>query len=149
MLIAPPGFCIDRHSLGQSFALMARCDTLGSRGVPDAPLAVITAATIAVQDRGGVDTGMERVLTRQNGDNVTLLQVQGGPPSEQMRDVYWRGVGQVGNQTVGLAIYEAENGAELGELAPQLLIQTMKRTQNQSTAVGVAQLDNSATLAGN
>lgn len=34
-LVAPEGFCIDKRSLKSSFALLARCDTLGT---PMAPL---------------------------------------------------------------------------------------------------------------
>ncbi|MFL4469571.1 hypothetical protein ACERZ8_06705 [Tateyamaria armeniaca] len=62
-----------------------------------------------------------------------------------MRDVFWRAIGQVGNQVVGLAVYEAAESAELGERAPELLTQTMRRTRAQTAALAASAQDNSAT----
>lgn len=152
LLVAPSGFCIDRRSLGDSFALMARCDTLGSRNTFKAPLAVITATTIAVEGDDAIvvtDTKQEKVLAREERGDITLLRVHGRPPTDQMRDVYWRGAGLIGNHIVGLAVYEAEGGDELEKIAPKLLEQTLKRSHTRRVTTDLVKLDNSATSTGN
>ncbi|WP_415404867.1 hypothetical protein [Tateyamaria sp. SN3-11] len=148
MLVPPTGYCVDKRSLRQSFALMARCDTLGGDASGGAPLALITATTAPAV--GGVraddlGNGQETVLSRSDTDTLSLIQVRGTPPNARLRDVYWRAAGRVGDQVVGLAIYEAAQGANLGTLAPDMLKQTMQRTQDQSAAIQPAQQDNSAT----
>lgn len=137
MLSAPNGFCVDRFSLGASFAVMARCDTLGASGAADAPLAVITATTVAAaQDNPfAADTfgfGEERVLNRQERGAIALVQVKGTPPDPNLDDTYWRSAGQVGDQILGLAIYSPRGADDLGVKAPALLAQTMRRTLAQS-----------------
>lgn len=144
-LVPPVGYCIDKRSLRTSFALMARCDTLGGTATFGAPLALITAATVAQNGSGSVAGPQdETILTRRQSETLTLLQVKGKPPSAEMRDVFWRGIGQVGDQVIGLAIYEAVGADSLGESAPDLLAQTMRRTRAQTAALAQAQ-DNSAT----
>ena len=150
MRVAPAGFCIDARSLRARFALMARCDTLGARGAGDAPLALITATTVPTNGNGPIlpdDLGSsaETVLERADRDGLTLVQVRGTPPSPELRETYWRAAGRVGDQIIGLALYEAQDGAPLGPLAPRLLEQTMQRTQDQTVAIIVARADNSAT----
>jgi hypothetical protein len=149
-LVPPTGYCVDARSLRQSFALMARCDTLGAKPVYGAPLAVITATAtartgdsiITVDDLGNSD---EKVIERTELDDITLIQVQGTPPSPAMRNVFWRAVGQIGDLAVGLAIYEAADGAQLGRQAPRLLVQTMRRTIAKSATLAAQRRDNSAT----
>ncbi|WP_299684055.1 hypothetical protein [uncultured Tateyamaria sp.] len=149
-LVAPNGFCIDKRSLRARFALMARCDTLGVRADGDVPLALITATTvpgdtarpITPEDLG---TRAETVLDRADRDGLTMVQVRGTPPSPELREIYWRAAGRVGNQIVGLAIYEAQDSAPLGARAPRLLEQTMQLSQAQTVASVVAAADNSAT----
>ncbi len=145
-LVPPFGYCIDKRSLRPSFALMARCDTLGGTATFGAPLALITAATVAQNGSASVAGPQdETILARRQTETLTLLQVRGTPPSAEMRDVFWRALGQVGNQLVGLAIYEAAAGPALGESAPDLLAQTMRRTRAQTAAVAAKAQDNSAT----
>ncbi|WP_299650556.1 hypothetical protein [uncultured Tateyamaria sp.] len=149
-LVPPPGFCVDKRSLRKSFAIMARCDTLGGNLNTDAPLAVITATTLAVTGPAQVSTSdvagaSETVLQQDDDGPLALVQVKGAPPSPDMRDTYWRGAARVGNHVVGLAIYEATSGQDLGATAPNLLIQTYERTQEQSVVALVALQDNSAT----
>ena len=153
-LVPPSGFCVDKRSLRQSFALMARCDTLGGPAARGAPLALITATTTA--NTGAIrvsanDLGSsgETILAQSERSSVTLVQVQGTPPDPGMRKVYWRAAGQVGTHVVALAIYEAQGGATLGELAPDLLAQTMQRTQARSSTAVAGQQDNSATSPSN
>ena len=147
-LVPPTGFCIDKRSLRASFALIARCDTLGGTGASGAPLAVITATTVMATGAPGPDdlgNGQETVLSRTDTDALSLIQVRGTPPSPDMADVFWRGAGQIGEQVLGLAIYEGAQGGQLGRLAPELLVQTMERTLDQSAIKQAARQDNSAT----
>ncbi|MEL6465845.1 MAG: hypothetical protein AAFQ58_12835 [Pseudomonadota bacterium] len=149
-LVPPPGFCIDKRSLKDSFAIMARCDTLGGRPSADAPLAVITATTVAVSgsvsiDSTALETADETILQQATQGQLALIQVKGAPPSPEMRDTYWRGAAPVGNHLVGLAIYEAAAGQELGRDAPDLLVQTIERAEYRPVIVAAAPQDNSAT----
>ena len=154
MLVPPPGFCIDRRSLRARFALMARCDTLGSTGADDAPLALITVTTVpsttdAALTGDALGAQSETVLDREDRSGLTLIRVRGTPPSPALRETYWRAASRVGTEIVGLAIYEAEDGAPLGPQAPRLLQEAMQRTQDQTVAMTAARADNSATPADN
>lgn len=137
-LVAPDGFCIDPKTVRRSFALMARCDTLG--GDPTgAPLAVITATSVPAKgaELSAADLGraQEDVLERRNADNVALVQVRGTPPSDAFRNTYWRGGTQIGTRVLGVAIYTPTDAPSLGSTAPALLEQTLTRTRSQSGAV--------------
>ncbi|MEX0371032.1 MAG: hypothetical protein AB3N09_10395 [Tateyamaria sp.] len=149
-LVPPDGFCIDTRSVRQSFAIMARCDTLGAPVLTDAPLAVITATTIAAQTDAAIDparleAGTETVLVRSDAGALSLVQVQGRPPSPEMRNTYWRAAGRVGNQVLGLALYQAADRPDLGDAAMALLVETMQRTSQQTEADAATRQDNSAT----
>ncbi|WP_299285174.1 hypothetical protein [uncultured Tateyamaria sp.] len=144
-LVPPQGYCIDRRSLRASFALMARCDTLGGERSVAVPLAVITAtATPRLDDAASAATNSETVLGRLRTSTLAMVQVRGTPPSPTLRDVYWRGVGDVGDHVLGLAIYESKDGANLGEQAPELLVQAMQRTLSQTAARTAQAANNSA-----
>lgn len=149
-LVPPPGFCVDKRSLRQSFALMARCDTLGGRLTTDAPLAIITATTVKATGAAQISTSdfespSETVIERIDDAPLALVQVKGTPPSPGMRDTYWRGAARIGDQVIGLALYQKASDADLGNVAPNLLIQTVEQTQEQSIVAAVALQDNSAT----
>lgn len=149
-LVPPPGFCVDKRSLRQGFAIMARCDILGGTVSTDAPLAVITATTVAVIgpaqfSTSSFDGASETVLQRDDEGPLALVQVKGTPPSPGMRDTFWRGAAQVGGHVVGFAIYEATDSRDLGTTAPNLLVQTYERTHEQSIVAIAALQDNSAT----
>ncbi|MEP2891756.1 hypothetical protein [Tateyamaria sp.] len=138
--LAPPeGYCIDQESLSDTFALMARCGSLGGTTQFGAPVAVITAAvasqTVAASIFGrAFATDSETILSRRQAESITLTHVKGTPPSPGMRDVYWRGISQIDGQLLGLTIYEAKGGASLGEQAPDLLRQTLRRTKEKTAA---------------
>ncbi|MEL7091233.1 MAG: hypothetical protein AAFN94_05820 [Pseudomonadota bacterium] len=150
MLAAPNGFCVDPRSIERRFALMARCDTLGAAGAGGAPLALITATTVAVAEDATLDevelsSDEERVVRRETRDALTLVQVQGTPPDPSFDDTFWRGRGVVGDQVLGLAIYTPKGADEIGTQGASLLVQTMRRTLVRSRPVP----DKSATPAGN
>lgn len=151
-LVPPSGFCVDKRSLRQTFALMARCDTLGGRLATDAPLALLTATTVEASGPAQVSTSdfegaSEQVIQREDRDGLALVQVRGTPPSNRMRETYWRAAARIGDQVVGLALYEPSNAPELGGFAVSLLTETVEQTQAQSVIAQVAAQDNSATAA--
>ncbi|WP_299618681.1 hypothetical protein [uncultured Tateyamaria sp.] len=150
-IVPPTGFCVDPRSLRQNFALMARCDVLGGEGGAGLPAAVITATSVATRAGATITpaqagAGSETVLERRDAPILSMIRVEGAPPIADARSVYWRGAGQIGDHTIGLAIYQGSNTPTLGGLAPELLVQTMQRSQNRSVANTVARQDNSATL---
>ncbi|MEM6758950.1 MAG: hypothetical protein AAF601_05675 [Pseudomonadota bacterium] len=137
LLAAPNGFCVDPSSIERGFALMARCDTLGATGSGRAPLALITATTLAISSEALPEQEVligsnERVVNRQTRDALALVQVQGAPPDPSFDDTFWRGRGQVGDQILGLAIYTPKGAASLGRQGPAILAQIMRRTLAQS-----------------
>lgn len=146
-LVPPAGFCIDKRTLRKEFALMARCDILGGATEFGTPVALITAAIVPQAkhdaDRRG-DAG-EVVLQERTYDTHSVFQLEGRPPSADLRKVYWRAVGTVGEQVIGLALYEPTGGAELGERAPDMLSQTVRQTQDSSNAARKTAQNNSAT----
>jgi len=62
-----------------------------------------------------------------------------------MRDTYWRGAAQIGDQAIGLTLYQKANDTDLGEAAPKLLTQTIEQTQEKSIVAAIARQDKSAT----
>lgn len=149
-LVPAAGYCIDQRSLRANFALLARCDTLGGTTTFGAPLAVITVATVdqsvtAATSGGGIGADGETILNRRQSASFTLVHVKGTPPDASFREEYWRGVGQVGGQVLGLAIYQGMESPDLGERAPDLLAQTLRNTQRQTAKKAAAKQDNSAT----
>lgn len=146
-IVPPAGFCVDKRSLRTAFALMARCDILGGVSEFGTPVALITAAIVpqSAYDTSGSDSSGEKILKRRQYENVTIFQVEGTPPSAEMRTVFWRAVADVGDHVIGLAIYEASDGAELGERAPDLLSQTLRQTRSRTQALAQDAQDNSAT----
>ncbi|WP_299548161.1 hypothetical protein [uncultured Tateyamaria sp.] len=151
-LVPPPGFCVDKRSLRQSFALMARCDTLGGRVTTNAPLAIITATTVKANNAAQISTSefestSETVIKRIEDAPLALVQIKGTPPSPDMRDTYWRGAARIGDHVIGLTLYERANGTSLGDSAPNLLVKTIEQTQEQSIVAAVTFQDNSATQA--
>jgi hypothetical protein len=146
-IVPPVGFCVDTGSLRANFALMARCDMLGGDGGVGMPAAIITATAVTAGADGITpEFSDERVLARRDAPVLSMVQVQGDPPIAQARDVFWRGAGRIGDQIIGLAIYQAEGNTDLGALAPELLVQTMQQSHNRTIAKAAVQQDNSATL---
>lgn len=120
-LRAPPGFCIDKRSLSQQFALMARCDTLGvPSAVGDAPLGLITASFIPAGASLGPPSpeALEAALdlsdvrdTQETPSGVTFRATGRVHPVGTGTD-HWRGAARVGNQIMGLAFYGPADGPE-------------------------------------
>ena len=118
-LVAPRGFCIDKRSLKQNFAIMARCDTLGAPSAAgDAPLGIITAS-FAVSPEGGPlpspsDTAVSLNLIGVSDPietaNTVTFRATTDRPIAGTGPVHWRATARIGDQIMGLALYGAENG---------------------------------------
>ncbi|WP_114292868.1 hypothetical protein [Pseudosulfitobacter sp. DSM 107133] len=141
-LVAPEGFCIDRRSLKSSFAVLARCDTLGDPdGAYGAPLGLITVSLTTAQagvapiSAASLESALSdgKVLDKLETKDAVLLRVQGQAPSRKgLSAVHWRGAGQIGSHLVGLAIYGAEDSGATGREGGRVLNRLMQRTRTRA-----------------
>lgn len=141
-LVAPEGFCIDRRSLKPTFALLARCDTLGDTdGAYGAPLGLITVSLTTAQSGAApisattLETALSegKVLEKHETENAVLMRVQGPAPSrEGLSAIHWRGAGQIGSHLVGLAMYGADNSGATGSEGRRVLNRLMQRTRTRA-----------------
>ena len=112
---------------------MARCDILGAQEQSAAPLAIITATIASAEGAASLNADSlkgvnETILSQAKRDGLTLIRVQGTPPNSALRNVYWRAAGEIGEQTLGLAIYESGQSESLGTRARALLTETFLRS---------------------
>lgn len=129
-LVPPPGFCIDKRSLKQQFALIARCDTLGvPSAAGDAPIGVITASFTpwveGVPLPSPAETADALMLQTINdpivdGDSVTFRATT-TKPFAGAASAHWRGTARVGGQIMGLALYAPNDGRALNSEGRALL----------------------------
>lgn len=129
-LVPPRGYCIDRRSLRPRFALMARCDTLGSdAATAGAPLGLLTASfsaadpTAALPDAATTATilGLSNVSAARRTADAVLFRASGPAPVEGMSQTHWRGTAQIGDQIMGLALYAPDDSGALGAEGRALL----------------------------
>jgi hypothetical protein len=141
-LTPPPNYCIDKSSLKQRFALMARCDTLGAKVNPNAPLALITA-TLMPFDSGAeapkaadLATALEPdpILQTRDTGGLALVQTQSATGLNGFSERHWRGVFVVNGILVGLALYTPQNGPANGDSGASILTALAKRTIAQTQA---------------
>ncbi|MEP4195101.1 MAG: hypothetical protein ABJL99_05615 [Aliishimia sp.] len=144
-LTPPDGFCIDKTALQQSFALLARCDSLGGRGgAQDAPLGLITVSV--AQALEGVDTAVaasrlapegSAVLATQGEDGLTVLHLSGDTP-QGSDPQHWRGLIQIGTHVMALGAYGPAEGRMARSDGGALLASLAQRTHDASIGVDVA-----------
>lgn len=130
ILVAPDGFCIDKGSLKQRFALMARCDKLGvPSAAAGAPLGVITVSFTNKSDLDGIPSpqqssnalGLTQISdVARTGSSVTF-HAQGAAPSEGMSERHWRGTAPVGTQVMSVALFGPEDGRAVGSEGRSIL----------------------------
>lgn len=137
MLVPPQGYCIDRASLKQQFAMMARCDKLGAPSASSAePLAIITASFSAIgPDAGLPDSassadalGLTDVSAERDFASGIIFRAGGDTPAEGLDGRHWRATTRVGDQIMGLALYAPEGGAANGSDGPALLAAVIDAT---------------------
>ena len=119
ILLAPPdGYCIDRRSFREDFALLASCDALGApEGYGAVPPGLMTVAVVPVQE-GEADDAMAawtkpdgaRMLGSMRVRDVSLSQVTGGVSVPGAASDHWRGVARIGPYVLGVAAYRPARG---------------------------------------
>jgi hypothetical protein len=121
--VPPRGYCIDKRSLKQNFALMARCDTLGvPSAAGDAPLGIITISLAPIAPDTPLPSAekiMSEFRLRPAGDsvqteNAVIFRAAGKPVLAGTASAQWRGAARIGNQLLGLALYGPEGGRAIG-----------------------------------
>lgn len=141
VLAAPAGYCIDKGSLRSSFALIARCDTLGSgRKAAGKPLVLITAALVPQEDESAAPKSQdlaavfdaENVLQAVDRKGVALVQTNSATGLDGMSKRHWRGAFEVNDVLVGLALYAPEGSDAVGKSGAAILTALADRTRAQS-----------------
>lgn len=142
-LVPPIGYCIDAESLSQSFALMARCDTLGAAtGGASAPLGVITVSLVRNAKNAALPTPQEITTatglgapedTRQ-GESSVIFKTKGSTPSPDLSPIQWRSVSRVGDYTMGAALFGQEGRRAVSSEGADVLEEMIKRTSGKSSA---------------
>lgn len=147
LVLSPPdGFCIDRRSLRQAFALIARCDTLGGKqNVPAEPLAVILVSVAQSADQEArLSTVLDalvpsdaEVLERVQADDLALLRLR-GPAPEGADPRQWRGTTRVGRNLLGFTLYAPVGGRAAGASGGRLVRVLAARTRQASDGLSVS-----------
>ncbi|MCX7565720.1 hypothetical protein OS189_05150 [Sulfitobacter sp. F26169L] len=141
-LVPPTGFCIDPESLSQSFALMARCDTLGAAtGGAGAPLGMMTVSfarntkNIPLPSAQEIATasGLGPPLDVRNQDTSVVFKTTGKAPVPDLAAAHWRSVAQVGGFFMGAALYGPEGRRAVSTEGASFLQEMIKRTADKTT----------------
>lgn len=142
-LVPPRGYCIDPDSLTQSFALMARCDTLGAaNGGTGAPAGILTVS-LSPGVQGAVLPSAQDIATAsglsdlkyvQQSDIHVLFQASGAAPSSDLSTQHWRTAAQVGGFTMGAALYGPEGRRAISAEGASLLRDLIKRSIEKTNA---------------
>lgn len=137
-LVPPQGFCIDKSSLKQRFALMARCDTLGiADGAAGAPVGIITASVTPVASPDTLPSPTEtadalklaRVTNVHTDLNTVTFRAEGIAPSKDMDPAHWRGTVRIGGHLLGIAIYGPKNGRAVSAEGLGLMNSLIRRSR--------------------
>lgn len=149
LTLAPPrGYCVDKRSLQPRFAIVARCDSLGSRRArPDAPLGMILVSVSTPSELpADLDTTLSgltppgaEVLGRRSTEPLALIHLA-GPTPDGADPRHWRGLARVGPHLLGLTAYGPTGGELAGDAGGRVLDLLARQTREASeTAVDAAQ----------
>lgn len=142
-LVPPQGFCIDPDSLTQSFALMARCDTLGAdTGTGGAPIGVLTVSFARSAAGATLPTAQEIATAAKLGvpsavtpaDASVVFRTSGAAPSRDLSAQHWRSVAQVGDFTMGAALFGPDGQRAVSEEGAGMLREMIRRTTQKTQA---------------
>lgn len=142
-LVPPIGYCIDAESLSQSFALMARCDTLGAAtGGNGAPVGVLTVsltrsaknAAVPTPQEIATATGLGTPENAREGEFSVIFRTTGSVPSPDLSPIHWRSVSKVGNFTMGAALFGPEGRRAVSPEGSDVLEEMIKRTTDKTNA---------------
>ncbi len=121
-LVAPSGFCIDKCSLQQQFAIMARCDKLSvPSAAGGAPLGIITASFAPALPGSPVPTpaqtaaalGLIAIIDPVEDAAHVTFRATGAEALPGASPEHWRATARVANQTLSLALHAPEDGLAL------------------------------------
>ena len=143
---APPGYCIDqqalRHGPRGDFVLLARCDTLGLRGVfPGRQLAVMTVTTAPRAGEGPPPSLEElqrsvrpaRVIEAGQSGDLPLVRLDAdGGAVEGAAPQHWRSAFALNGQLVALSLYAPESASAAPAAGADLLADLASRTRRAS-----------------
>jgi hypothetical protein len=142
-LVPPRGYCIDPESLSQSFALMARCDTMGAAtGGNGAPIGVLTVSFArnvlnpdlpSAQDVATAFALAPPENSRTAQDSV-IFKTTGTAPTADLSPDHWRAVAKVAGFTMGLALFGPEGRRAVSAEGAEVLQETITRTTARTNA---------------
>ncbi|MCX7558071.1 hypothetical protein OS190_00725 [Sulfitobacter sp. F26204] len=138
-LMAPIGFCIDKSSLKQNFALMARCDALGAPSASaGAPTAILTASfsrastTIPTALDTTTALGLDAPSDAVEYENSVTFRARGPSPAKGLSGTHWRGTARVGTQMMGLALYGPAGGRAVSAEGRALLVALIAKMSSET-----------------
>jgi len=128
-LVPPAGFCIDRGSLKQNFALMTRCEALGApSSVAGTPFGIITAsfssasAIVPTPSDTAAALELEAVSDAIAREASVTFRAKGTPPADGLSDTHWRATALIGTQMMGLAFYGPVDGQAVSSEGRAILV---------------------------
>ena len=136
-LVPPRGFCIDKNTLRQNFALMARCDVLGA---PDraggAPVGIITVSVTALKDDASLPTPeqvadaakLARISAEKSQSRAITFRAEGAPPAAGLDAKHWRGVAQIGDRLMGIALYGPKGARAVSSEGREVINDLIRQT---------------------
>ena len=137
-LVPPDGFCIDRSSLQQQFALMSRCDTLGAPSLAGgAPIGLITISVAALAPDLPLLTAQEIAVAanlsgydaEQTSNDTLTFRAEGTPPANGLDVTHWRAVARVQDQMLGIALYGPRDARAVSEEGRDILNSLVRRSR--------------------
>ena len=140
-LVPPEGFCIDKRSLKQRFALLTRCEALAAPGAGGgAPVAILTVSATPNGTSGPLPTPQQTAaaakLTRfdaaKSSTDAVTFRAGGAPPIRGLDVNHWRGTMRVGGHLVGLALYGPKGGRAVSNEGRSILDSLIRRTRGSN-----------------
>lgn len=148
ILAAPSGFCFDaqmeQHTGSGGFALLARCERLGTFGrfrTGDGAMLTATVGAVAantpppsadaLRSAFATSRSSARVLETRNDGGVPLVKLHlTGHSAEGASGTHWRGAFVVHGHLVSIALYAPDGSGYLGESGARLIREFVRATRN-------------------
>ncbi|MEP1767092.1 MAG: hypothetical protein ABJJ53_10715 [Sulfitobacter sp.] len=143
-LVPPTGYCIDPDSLTQSFAMMARCDTLGAAtGSSGAPAGLLTVSLSRMAKDASLPTaqeiatagGLSSPQSVQHADTNVVFKTSGEAPASGLSPDHWRAVARVDRFSLGAALYGPDAHRAVSSEGAGVLQDMIKRTSETNNAL--------------
>lgn len=136
-LVAPDGYCIDSTNQTAEFALMARCDVLGSEEDVTAPIAIIAVSVTPPPADGTLPSaeviaktkGLSEPTRIREEDGQVIFRTTGTPPGEGLDETHWRGAALIGDQIVGVGVFGPEGGRAVSSEGSMVIADLFQRTR--------------------